>query len=207
MANPMKEKEIIEFIDARYAGDDTIVFGMISEDFILKNTPYVGLGFTTSYQDGYLLVTSIVNDSLQSNLAINDTIHEFNGIPVSKDGLNPAGPVGEIQKIIVTKVAKKTFIELSIPLILVQSSENHDQFLESIVRYEQTWFDYDIKILELIRKKDRIFVYYHWEGSRVEGGSIYNFNAMEILYVDKKTDLVNKIESLWSEKQFRDQFK
>ena len=96
---------------------------------------------------------------------------------------------------------------MSIPLILVQSSENHDQFLESIVRYEQTWFDYDIKILELIRKKDRIFVYYHWEGSRVEGGSIYNFNAMEILYVDKKTDLVNKIESLWSEKQFRDQFK
>ena len=50
-------------------------------------------------------------------------------------------------------------------------------------------------------------MYYHWEGSREEGGPVYHFYAMELIYYYKKTELIYKIETLWSEQQFRDQFK
>ena len=42
---------------------------------------------------------------------------------------------------------------------------------------------------------------------KYESGDTYHFSAMEILYLNKKRDLVERIEGLWSEKQFRDQFK
>ena len=49
-------------------------------------------------------------------------------------------------------------------------------------------------------------MHYKWEGSKEEDGNVYYFSAMEIYLIDKKTDLIDKIEGLWSEKQFKDQF-
>ena len=59
----------------------------------------------------------------------------------------------------------------------------------------------------IVSKKVNAAVYYHWEGSRGEGGPVFHFYAMEMIYIDKKTDLIYKVEGVWSEKQFRDQFR
>jgi len=62
-------------------------------------------------------------------------------------------------------------------------------------------------IIDIVSEKEKASVYYHWEGSREEGGPVYHFYAMELIYFHKKTELIYKIETLWSEKQFMDQFK
>ena len=46
---PLKDGDISEFIEARYAGADSIVYSMISEDFMYHHTPYIGLGIFTEY--------------------------------------------------------------------------------------------------------------------------------------------------------------
>ena len=56
---------------------------MISENFIYEHTPYIGLGIEAHYVDGSLLVTHVVDDSLQSSLSVGDRIHEHNGSTVS----------------------------------------------------------------------------------------------------------------------------
>ena len=97
---PLKYAEISEFIDARYAGADSIVYSMISEDFKYYHTPYVGLGIFTEYSDGSLLVTGIVDDSLQTMLDIGDLIHEINDKVVSANSPVIIGRAGDRQKLI-----------------------------------------------------------------------------------------------------------
>ena len=97
---PLKDADIAEFIEARYAGADSIVYSMISEDFRYFHTPYVGLGISTVYQDGSLLITGIVDDSLQNMLIVGDRIREMNGKVVSADSPVIIGRVGEKQKLI-----------------------------------------------------------------------------------------------------------
>ena len=84
--------------------------------------------------------------------------------------------------------------------------ENKTLFLESIVRDSEKWYDYDLEIIDILRKKNTIVVHYRWEGSREENGEIYTFSAIEFCYINKKKNQIDKIVGLWSEKQFRNQF-
>ena len=206
-ATPLKDADITEFIEARYAGADSAVYSMISEDFRYFHTPYVGLGISTVYQDGSLLITGIVDDSLQNRLIVGDRIREMNGKVVSADSPAIIGRVGEKQKLIVIKKGDSTFTEMAVPLILVQFSQNDSLFLADMITYADVWHDYHVEILDIVSKKVNAAVYYHWEGSREEGGPVFHFYAMEMIYIDKKTDLIYKVEGVWSEKQFRDQFR
>ena len=203
----LKDAEISEFIEARYAGADSIVYSMISEDFRYYHTPYVGLGIFTEYSDGSLLVTGIVDDSLQTMLDIGDLIHEINDKVVSANSPVIIGKAGDRQKLILTKKGDSTFTEMIVPLILVQFAQNDSLFIADLTPYAVIWHDYHIEILDIVSEKEKASVYYHWEGSREQGGPVYHFYAMELIYFYKKTELIYKIETIWSEKQFRDQFK
>ena len=97
---PIKDERMMEFISARYEGDTLTVASMLSNGFIYEHTPYVGLGIESHYVDGAYIVTSIINDSLQTDLNIGDRIHEFNGRIVDSLGLEINGFAGEMQKII-----------------------------------------------------------------------------------------------------------
>ena len=150
---PLKDEEIKNFIDARFSGDTATVYSMISENFIYEHTPYVGLGIEAHYVDGSLLITHVVDDSLQSSLSVGDRIHEHNGSIVNSKGLITTGPVGEEQHLIVTKAGDSTFIELRLPLAEYQYSQNDIAFLESILKYSDTWFNFDVTINDIITKK------------------------------------------------------
>ena len=203
---PLEESDCIDFIEARYAGADSTVYSMISNDFIYNHIPYVGLGILTEYRNGSLLITHIVNDSLQTNLKVGDKIHEVNGKVVSKN-TSFNGAVGSEQKLIVTKRGDSTFSTIYLPLIQIQYSQNDSLFLLDIVDYRNTWYDYHVEILDIINHKNKAAVYYLWEGSKKENGPVYYFNAIELFYIDDETDLINRVDGLWSEKQFRDQFR
>ena len=204
---PLKTNEIENFIIARYLGDTSSVSTMLSVDFKYFHVPYIGLGFKSRYIDGHLLVTSIVNDSLQTTISIGDRIYEHNGKPVDSLGINGNGPIGEEQKLIITKKGDSTFSEVNISLSEYQFIEDKGSFLLSIMDYNNAWYDFDIYIKDLIIKKNKVFVQYRWEGSKEPLGENYSFYAIEILTLNKKRDIVTQIDGLWSEKQFRDQFK
>ena len=197
----------MEFISARYEGDTLIVASMLSDSFIYEHTPYVGLGIESYYVDGSYMITSILNDSLQTDLNIGDRIHEFNGSIVDSLGLEINGAVGEIQKIILTKPGDSTFSLIETPLAIYQYEQRKESFLESIIAYSKAWFDYDISFENIFSRKNRTVVHYKWEGSKAESGPIYHFSAIEIIELNKKRNQIERIVSLWSEKQFRDQFK
>ena len=50
-------------------------------------------------------------------------------------------------------------------------------------------------------------MHYTWEGSLEKNGFIYSFNAMEIIKTSASGKNVKEISSVWTEKQFMDQFK
>ena len=117
---PIKDDRMMEFISARYEGDTLTVASMLSDGFIYEHTPYVGLGIESHYVDGAYIVTSIINDSLQTDLNIGDRIHEFNGRIVDSLGLVINGFAGEMQKIILTKPGDSTFSHIETPLAIYQ---------------------------------------------------------------------------------------
>ena len=204
---PLDNDDIELFMEARYGGDTSTVFSMIGDSFQYIHTPYVGLGVDARYVDGSLIVTYSLNDTTEKNLSVGDRIHEHNESVVDSLGLNTYGPEGEIQKLIITKKGDSTFTELNIPLKKYQYVQDQDSFLEDIMDYSDAWYDYDMEIIETILKKNKIVVHYRWEGSKEQLGFIYSFTAIEIFTLNKKKDLIDKIEGAWSEKQFHDQFK
>ena len=204
---PIKDDRIMEFISARYEGDTLTVASMLSNSFISEHAPYVGLGIESHYVDGAYIVTSIINDSLQTDLNIGDRIHEFNGSIVDSSGLEINGAVGEMQKIILTKPGDSTFSHIETPLAVYQYEQGKESFLEAIIAYSDAWYDYDLSFDNIFSRKNKTVVHYRWEGSKVESGPIYHFSAIEIIKLNKKRNQIERIVSLWSEKQFRDQFK
>ncbi len=203
---PIDEDEVEFFYIARYGGDTASVNQFLSDELIHEHTPYVGLGVEAYYVDESLLITNIVNDSIQSVLGVGDRIYEHNGKIVDSLGLITTGPIGEEQKLIVTKLGDSTFQEIIIKLAEFQYTQGIKSFLESINNYANRWYEYDITIKELITTKNRAIVHYLWEGSKSPKGELYTFSAIEILHINKKTKLIERIKGLWSEKQFRDQF-
>ena len=204
---PIKDERIMEFISARYEGDTLTVTSMLSDTFIYEHTPYVGLGIESHYVDGAYIVTSIINDSLQTDLNIGDRIHEFNGRIVDSLGLVINGFAGEMQKIILTKPGDSTFSHIESPLAIYQYEQGKESFLESIMAYSEAWYDYDISFENIFSRKNETVVHYKWEGSKAESGPTYHFSAIEIIKLNKKRNQIEGIISLWSEKQFRDQFR
>ena len=204
---PIKDEKMMQFISARYEGDTLMVASMLANDFIYEHTPYVGLGIESHYVDGAYIVTNIINDSLQTDLNIGDRIHEFNGRIVDSLGLEINGFAGEMQKIILTKPGDSTFSNIETPLAIYQYEQGKKSFLESIIAYSGAWYDYDISFENIFSRKNETVVHYKWEGSKAETGPTYHFSAIEIIKLDKKRKHIERIISLWSEKQFRDQFK
>ena len=202
----IQEDDIELFLLARFGGDSSNVSGFISDEFIYEHTPYVGLGVETRYVDESLLITKVLDDSIQKYLHVGDRIYEHNNEIVDSLGLITNGPIGEQQKLIVIKNGERDFRVMEIPLDEFHYEENKILFLESVMRYSEKWYDYDLEIIDILRKKNTIVVHYRWEGSREENGKIYTFSAIEFYYINKKKDLIDKIVGLWSEKQFRNQF-
>ena len=195
------------FLLSRYGGDSTNVSLFITDEFIYEHTPYVGLGVETRYIDESLLITKVLNDSIQKYLQVGDRIYEHNNEIVDSLGLITNGPIGQKQKLIVIKNGESDFREMEIPLEEYHYKENKNSFLESVMKYSEMWYDYDLEIIDILKKKNTIVVRYRWEGSREENGEIYAFSAIEFYYINKKKDLIDRIVGLWSQKQFRDQFK
>ena len=196
-----------EFISARYEGDTLTVSSMLSENFIYEHTPYVGLGIESHYVDDAHIITNIINDSIQADLKVGDRIHEFNGSVVDSLDLEINGAVGEMQKIILTKPGDSTFSLVETALAIYQYEQGKESFLEAIMAYSSAWYDYDISFENIFSRKNDTVVHYKWEGSKVESGPTYHFSAIEIIKLNKKRNQIERITSLWSEKQFRDQFK
>ena len=63
-----------------------------------------------------------------------------------------------------------------------------------------------MKFLDIFYQKNKAFVYYKWEGSKVKGGTAYIFYAMEVLIYDRKKEYINSIKTLWSKDTFMKQF-
>ena len=202
----IQEDDIELFLLARFGGDSSNVSEFISDEFVYKHTPYVGLGVETRYVDESLLITKVLDDSIQKYLQVGDRIYEHNNEIVDSLGLITNGPIGNQEKLIVIKNGESDFRLMEIPLEEFHYEENKNSFLESVMRYSEKWYDYDVEIIDILKKKNTIVVHYRWEGSREENGKIYIFSAIEFYYINKKKDLIDKIVGLWSEKQFRDQF-
>ena len=88
-----------------------------------------------------------------------------------------------------------------------QLKQKAESFLIDINTYGDRWYDYDIDIIDIFSKKNKVVVHYKWEGSLEKNGSIYSFNAMEIIKTSASGKNVKEISSIWAEKQFLDQFK
>ena len=203
----IQEGDIELFLLSRFAGDSSNVSLFISEDFVHEHTPYVGLGVETRYVDESLLITKVLNDSIQKYLQVGDRIYEHNNEIIDSLGLITKGPIGEKQKLVITKIGERDFRVMEVPLDEYHYEESKNSFLESVNKYSKKWYDYDLEIIDIIKKKNTIVVHYRWEGSKEESGRVYTFSAIEFYYINKKKDLIEKIVGLWSEKQFRDQFK
>ena len=203
----IQEGDIELFLLSRYGGDSTNVSLFISEDFVYEHTPYVGLGVETRFVDESLLITKVLNDSIQKYLQVGDRIYEHNNEIIDSLGLITKGPIGEKQKLVITKIGERDFRVMEVPLDEYHYEESKNSFLESVNKYSKKWYDYDLEIIDIMKRKNTIVVHYRWEGSKEESGKVYTFSAIEFYYINKKKDLIEKIVGLWSEKQFRDQFK
>ena len=203
----IQEGDIELFLLSRYGGDSVNVSLFISEDFVYEHTPYIGLGVETRFVDESLLITKVLNDSIQKYLQVGDRIYEHNNEIIDSLGLVTKGSIGEKQKLVIIKKGESDFRVMEVPLDEYHYEENKNSFLESVNDYSRKWYDYDLEIIDIMKKKNTIVVHYRWEGSKEESGKVYTFSAIEFYYINKKKDLIEKIVGLWSEKQFRDQFK
>tara|TARA_B100001123_G_C15205461_1_gene985054 strand:+ start:89 stop:754 length:666 start_codon:yes stop_codon:yes gene_type:complete len=203
-----KEQLIIDFLEARYSGNSILVKSMLADDFIYQHTPYSGLNITTSYSNGSLTVTGFISDDSVSNkLQIGDIIHEINGKTIPQVQLPIRGPVGEANQLIITRVGDSTFTTDTLELQLIQYNQNTESFINDIIAYNQEWYNFHLEIINILSRKNQIMIHYHWEGSKTEEGPVFHFYAMELIQREKNTGLIKRIEGLWSEKQFRDQFR
>ena len=168
----IQEDDIELFLLSRYGGDSANVSMFISDDFIYKHTPYVGLGVETRYVDESLLITKVLNDSIQKYLKVGDRVYEHNNKIVDSLGLVTNGPIGEKQKLIVIKNGERDFRVMEIPLEEYHFEENKNSFLESIMKYSEKWYDYDLEIIEILKKSIEIHKDIHKKSIEIERKSI-----------------------------------
>ena len=207
-----KEKEIIKFINARYNANLDSVGNYLDQNFIYYHTPYVGMGISSEFIEDKLTVTS-VSPFMKSNkpIKISDVILEINNF---KAGITKNSQ--SIKKIILGAQGDSLDLKLSrngnvfnckVFLTRQQLKQKAESFLIDINTYGDRWYDYDIDIIDIFSKKNKVVIHYKWEGSLEKNGSIYSFNAMEIIKTSASGKNVKEISSIWAEKQFLDQFK
>ena len=203
-----KEKDIIDFIEARYSANTDSVRLLLDDDFIYYHIPFVGLGINTKSTNAGLAVIGI---SDTNSIFINgDIIIEVNDSKVNDIGeynieniIN--GSAGDSIKITYNR-DDKTFSSM-LALSKQQYKQGSDSFIKDIINYGERWFEYDLEILDIFSKKNQFIVYYEWEGVLFEKGPSYSYRSMEIIKTNNSNNRVYSIDALWTEKQFKDQFK
>ena len=184
----------------------------LDQDFIYYHSPYVGMGISSELIEDKLTVTS-VSPFIKSNkpIKISDVILEINNL---KTGITKNSQ--SIKKIILGAQGDSLNLKLSrngnvfnckVFFTRQQLKQKAESFLIDIKTYGDRWYDYDIDIIDIFSKKNKVVVHYRWEGSLEKNGSIYSFNAMEIIKTSTSGKNIKEISSVWTEKQFLDQFK
>tara|TARA_B100001564_G_C20648709_1_gene675781 strand:+ start:592 stop:1284 length:693 start_codon:yes stop_codon:yes gene_type:complete len=207
-----KEKEIIKFLNARYNASIDSVDNYLDQNFIYYHSPYVGVGISTELIDNKLTVTS-VSPFIKTNkpIKISDVILEINSLKYDIT-LN----IEPIKKMILGAQGDSLNLKLSrngnvfnckVFLTRQQLKQKTESFLIDIKTYGDRWYDYDLDIIDIFSKKNKVVVHYKWEGSLKKNDVIYSFNAMEIIKTSASGKKVKEISSVWTEKQFLDQFK
>ena len=206
-----KETSIIDFIEARYSANTDSVRLFLEDDFIYYHIPFVGLGINTKSTSSGLNVIGYSSFS-DTNSILNggDVIIEINGSKlnnISDYNINNIikGSVGDSVKITYIR-DNKTFSSM-LPLSKHQYKQGPDSFIKDIINYGEKWFEYDLEILDIFSKKNHFIVYYEWEGILFENGPAYSYRSMEIIKTNLGNNRVHSIDALWTEKQFKDQFK
>lgn len=202
----IKDEAVKNFIISKYEGDTSTVSTLLSEEFIYNHPPKVGLGLDMVFKEGsFEILKSIRSDSLNL-FSIGDKIEEINNKKVSENTKLPIGPIGSIHKLILKRENDSNFIEIKVPLIEFSFKETKLSFLNSINLYSEKWYDFDVKFLDIIYQKNKAFVYYRWEGSKIKGGPVYIFYSMELLVYNKKNKTIDSIKTLWTKDVFMKQF-
>ena len=206
-----KEQSIIDFIEARYSANTDSVRSFLDDDFIYYHIPFVGLGIDTKSTNTGLAVignTSFVDTN--SILVNGDVIIMINDIKVNnisnyniENIIN--GSSGDSIK--VTYIRGDNTFSSMIDLSKHQHKQASESFIKDIKIYGERWFEYDLEILDIFSKKNQFIVYYEWEGILFENGPAYSYRSMEIIKTNTSNNRVYSIDALWSEKQFKDQFK
>ena len=202
----IKDDDVERFIISKYEGDTSLVSNLLSEEFIYNHPPMVGLGVDVVYKDGSFEILKILRIDSLKLFSVGDKIEEINNQKISENTELPIGPIGSIHKIILNKKNDSTFIEIEVPLIEFSYKEPKLSFINSINLYSEKWYDFDIKFFDIIHRKNKAFVYYRWEGSKIKGGPVYIFYAMELLVYNKKNEAIDSIKTLWTNDIFMKQF-
>ena len=206
-----KEKSIIDFIEARYSANTDSVKLFLDDKFIYYHIPFVGLGINTkSTNNGLAVVGGVSFSDTNSILNIGDVIIEINGIKINNINNYKIeniikGSAGDSIKVTYIR-DDETFLSM-FSLSKQQYKQGSESFITDIENYGERWFEYDLEILDIFSKKNQFIVYYEWEGILLENGPTYSYRSMEIIKINTSNNRVYSIDALWSEKQFKDQFK
>ena len=205
-----RERAVLDFIDARYNANLDSVRLFLDDDFIYYHIPYVGIGLSTTYNNGGLRIKGISPYSdAKMKLKLGDVINEVNGIKINNNKVYDinsiiSGSVGDSIEIVYTRdgVSQVSKVALS----KQQFRQGSLSFINDIKTYGNRWYEYELNIIDIFSKKNRFVVHYEWEGTLKEGGPTYHYRCMEIIKTNSSNHIYS-IEGLWTEKQFRDQFK
>ena len=206
-----KEKSIINFIEARYIANTDSLKLFLDDKFIYYHIPFVGLGINTkSTNNGLAVIGGVSFSDTNSILNIGDVIIEINGLKINN--INKynieniiKGSAGDSIKVTYIR-DDETFLSM-FSLSKQQYKQGSESFITDIENYGERWFEYDLEILDIFSKKNQFIVYYEWEGILFKNGPAYSYRSMEIIKINTSNNRVYSIDALWSEKQFKDQFK
>ena len=104
-----KERAVLDFIDARYNANLDSVRLFLDDDFIYYHIPYVGIGLSTTYNNGGLRIEGISPYSdAKKKLKLGDVINEVNGIKINNNKVYDikniiSGSVGDSAEIVYTR--------------------------------------------------------------------------------------------------------
>ena len=211
-AQNKKEREVLNFIHARYNGNIDSVKMFLHEEFTYFHSPYIGMGMTTEEGPEGIFVDK-VSPFIKATIKpkVNDIIVEVNNIKVEMNKnydiikRNINGALGDSIEFLFLR--NDTTFNSKIFLTEQQFKQNSISFLTDIKLYADRWYEYDFDLKDIISKKNKFVVHYEWEGSLIEGGQIYSFKAIEIIKTSSRNNKIVSIEAVWTEKQFIDQFR
>ena len=211
-AQNKKEREVLNFIYARYNGNIDSVKMFLHEEFTYFHSPYIGMGMTTEEGPEGIFVDK-VSPFIKATIKpkVNDIIVEVNNIKVEMNKnydiikRNINGALGDSIEFLFLR--NDTTFNSKIFLTEQQFKQNSISFLTDIKLYADRWYEYDFDLKDIISKKNKFVVHYEWEGSLIEGGQIYSFKAIEIIKTSSRNNKIVSIEAVWTEKQFIDQFR